>query len=59
MVVSNKVYTFVLEINNKYGFQCVRRSKKYSCVYPDTHNSFLKTSWSMKDKYSFFGMLIR
>ena len=40
MVVSNKVYTFVLEIYN-------------------THYSFLKMSWSMKDKYSFFGMLIR
>ena len=53
MDVSNKVYTFVFEIDDKYGFQCVRRSKKYSCVYPDIHNSFLKASWSMKDKYSF------
>lgn len=53
MVVSNKVYIFVFEIDDKYGFQCVRRSKKYSCVYPDIHNSFLKASWSMKDKYSF------
>ena len=59
MVVSNKVYTFVLEIYNKYSFQYVRRSRESIGVYPDTHYSFLKRSWSMKDKYSFFGMLIR